>query len=219
MKRNSLLLILLVSLLFFSAVDAKGKWIKDQNGCRLWVENSANQVFKSVNWLGKCKNGYASGSGIARYTMKNWSQDIYRGDMKKGKIHGYGRYEWANKSTYAGEWKNGEIDGEGTAVSVNGQRYSGSWKNHKRHGKGKVTWKNPCPTCYQSFVGNFYKNTVRSGVYTLGNGKKINKKQTNKKQTNKKQTNKKQTELSYITSTYLDLMKGYAINRHLHYGN
>ncbi len=203
MKRNSLLLIL-ISLLLFSTTQVEAKWLKDKNGCHLWVENSAKRVFQSVSWLGQCKNGYASGSGVARYTMKDWSQDIYRGDIKKGKIHGYGRYEWSDKSIYAGEWKNGKMNGQGTSVSASGQRYSGTWRNNKRHGKGKAIWKNPCPTCYRSFVGNFYKNNMRSGVYILGNGKKINK---------------GKTELSNMTSTYLDLMKGYAVNRHLYYGN
>ncbi len=59
MKRNALLLIL-ISLLFLSTTQAEEKWLKDKNGCYLWVESSAKKVVQSVSWLGQCKNGYAS---------------------------------------------------------------------------------------------------------------------------------------------------------------
>ncbi|MCK5814228.1 MAG: hypothetical protein KAH03_08210 [Cocleimonas sp.] len=226
MKWNSLLLVLL-SLLFFNTAYAEKMWVKDKNQCHLFWSHSTKGMFKSVSWSGKCKNGYASGNGIAVYKMKNSTQDIYKGHMRRGKISGHGRYKWANKSTYTGEWKNNKMHGQGRRVWANKNRYAGQWKNSKMHGqgthiwfnlkrysgawknsyfhgKGKMTWKKPCPSCYKSFVGNFSYSNLKSGVYVLANGKKVNK---------------KRSTLSDTTSTYLKLMEGYTTNRHLHYGN
>lgn len=201
MKRNSLLFMLL-STLFFNTAHAKTLWAIDPHGCKLWW--GSEKYLESVRWSGACRNGYASGNGVAIYTLKNSAKDIYRGEMKKGKLNGSGRYEWANKNIYMGEWKNSKAHGQGTHLWSDGKKYIGTWKNHRREGKGKMTWEKPCPSCYQSFVGNFSNDSFDSGVYTLGNGKKINK---------------KKSKVSDTTSLYLDLMQGYLTNRHLHYGN
>ena len=226
MKWNSLLLIFCF-LLIFNTAQAEKKWVKDQNNCNIFWAHSRAGMFKSVSWSGKCKNGYASGSGIATYKMKNSTQDIYRGNIKRGKLNGAGRYQWASKNTYAGQWKNGRMQGQGryvwankntyagqwknskmhgqgTHVWLNKKQYTGTWKNSLPHGKGTMTWVKPCPSCYQSFKGLFSRNKRVSGMYILANGKKVNK---------------KKSALSDTTATYLELMRGYSTNRHMHYGN
>jgi hypothetical protein len=204
---KNIALLIIISATLFNAAHAEKKWVKTTNGCTLWWATSAYDVFKAVKWSGKCKNGYASGNGVARYYMKDKTQDIFRGHMKKGKIHGYGKYRWANGNTYAGMLKKGKIEGQGTLIWANGDRYTGSWKNHRTHGKGTISWNKPYLNHYKSFTGSFYKGQTKIGMYTRVNGTKVAKRQA------------PPTDVKAQTSTYLDLIRGYATNRHMHYGN
>ena len=203
MKKNILLLISLF-LIILSTTQVHAGWVKGQKGCLLWTVIKV----KSIKWTGKCKDGYASGKGIAFIRMSTRKLDEYYGEMRKGKIYGYGKYKWSSKDVYEGEWKNNKLDGQGTYIWPDGSRYEGEWKNGKREGQGKITWKDPCPTCNRSFVGVFSNNTMVSGTITLGNGEKVHK---------KKRTLSEFT--SDINSTYLNLMKGYMINQSLYNDN
>lgn len=202
--KNIALLLIIISATFFNVAKAEEKWVKSTNGCTVWWDASADDVFKAVEWSGKCKDGYASGDGVAKYHMTDGTEDVFQGSMKKGKLDGDGRYKWSNGGTYAGELKNGKMHGQGIRTWPNGDRYVGSWKQHQKHGKGTVTWGNPCPTCYKSFVGNFDQNKYTTGMYTLASGEKVAK---------------KEDSLSKLTSTYLQLITGYSVNRHAHHGN
>ena len=206
MKNIALLIIIFAT--FFNAANAKGKWVKTTNGCTTWWwSTSAAHPLKSVEWSGRCKNGYTSGNGVAKYHITNKTQDIFRGNMKKGKIHGYGKYRWANGNRYAGMWKKDKREGKGTHTWANGDRYTGAWKNNYRHGKGIVRWRKPYLNHYKSFTGNFYKGQYKTGIYTKIDGTKVAKRQSSR------------TDLKAQTNRYLELISGYSINRHMHYAN
>lgn len=148
MKNISLILILL-SLTLINSASAKGQWIKDQKGCNLWWDKK-NTLPKSVRWTGKCKNGYASGKGVARYQDTQLGKDVYKGEMKKGKPHGKGRYTWANGDNYKGHFKHSKIHGHG----------------YYRWGKKKPS----CTSCWKSFHGDFVNNKINTGLLTYANG-------------------------------------------------
>jgi len=205
---KNIALLIIISATLFNTANAAGKWVKTTNGCTAWWwSTSASNPLKSVEWSGQCKNGYTSGKGVAKYHITNKTQDIFRGHMKKGKIHGYGKYQWANGARYTGMFKKAKREGKGTYIWENGDRYTGSWKNNDRHGKGTVRWSKPYLNAYKSFTGNFYKGRYKTGIYTRINGTKVAKRKT------------QSTRLDAQISRSLELMSGYSINRHMHYGN
>jgi hypothetical protein len=64
----------------------------------------------SGSYTGGCKNGFASGKGIAKGT------DSYEGQFSRGMPDGKGTYRWANGTWYEGQWKNGVKEGKGKMV-------------------------------------------------------------------------------------------------------
>ena len=71
-------------------------------------------------------------------TYKNG--DVYEGEWKNGKKHGYGIITYSNGTEYEGEWKNGKMNGQGKLTSLNGTLYQGEWENDIINGKGKLTY-------------------------------------------------------------------------------
>ena len=63
--------------------------------------------------------------------------DIYQGELKNGKRHGEGAYQWHDNTTYIGEWKENIQDDDGICIWNNGNIYMGKWKNGKMNGDGK----------------------------------------------------------------------------------
>ena len=67
---------------------------------------------------------------------------IYDGELKNGKKHGEGKFEWSQGElgTYEGEWANGRMHGVGRRIWTSGDWegyfYMGGWENDKRNGKG-----------------------------------------------------------------------------------
>ena len=66
----------------------------------------------------------------------NVNGDVYVGEWKESKHHGYGTYKWVNGDVYVGEWKEGKQHGQGTYKWVNGDTHTGEWKGDDRHGLG-----------------------------------------------------------------------------------
>ena len=97
--------------------------------------------------------------------VRNYTDGIYRGDIKNNKRDGYGEFEYFNGYLYLGEWKEDKRDGEhgilynNKIMIYNGQwkddmkngngilykegkeKYNGEWKNDKYHGKGILYFK------------------------------------------------------------------------------
>jgi len=45
-------------------------------------------------------------------------------------------FKRANGDVYEGQWKNDKIHGFGVFIRSNGDKYSGEWYDDKMHGKG-----------------------------------------------------------------------------------
>merc|ERR1719460_2221381 len=66
--------------------------------------------------------------------------NVYVGQMKNGKKHGFGKLTWADGEVYVGEWKDDNRDGKGKLTLADGDVYVGEYKDDKKHGKGTFTW-------------------------------------------------------------------------------
>jgi hypothetical protein len=78
-------------------------WITATNQpCKIW--NPEPQPNESVTWSGPCKDGFASGKGILRWT-ENGNPD----------------------AEFDGEYANGKRNGPGVMITPDGQRVEGNW--------------------------------------------------------------------------------------------
>ncbi|ODM33802.1 hypothetical protein A6779_05570 [Marinobacter adhaerens] len=67
----------------------------------------------SLSYFGDCKNGLASGKGVAK------GRDFYNGEFLRGQPHGIGAYEWGLESDWAGDRYEGDfVDGERTGFGT-----------------------------------------------------------------------------------------------------
>lgn len=73
---------------------------------------------------GDCENGY----GVYKFS-DDWEGDVYKGNFKDGKRHGYGIYSWSEGSKYEGNWSNGYQHGEGKYTFADGEETEGEWSN------------------------------------------------------------------------------------------
>jgi len=82
-------------------------WITTTNKpCKIW--NPEPQPNESVTWSGPCKDGFASGKGILRWT-ENGKPDV----------------------EFDGEYVNGKRNGPGVMIAPDGHRIEGEWVNDK----------------------------------------------------------------------------------------
>merc|ERR1712100_141177 len=66
--------------------------------------------------------------------------NVYVGQMKNGKKHGFGKLTSADGAVYVGDWKDDKRNGKGKMTYASGEVYDGDWKDDKRDGKGTNTW-------------------------------------------------------------------------------
>jgi len=82
-------------------------WITTTNKpCKVW--NPEPQPNESVTWSGPCKDGFASGRGILRWT-ENGKPDV----------------------EFDGEYANGKRNGHGVLITPEGERIEGEWVNDR----------------------------------------------------------------------------------------
>jgi len=80
-------------------------WITTSNKpCKVW--NPEPQPNESVTWSGPCKDGFASGRGILRWT-ENGKPDV----------------------EFDGEYANGKRNWHGVMITPDGKRVEGQWVN------------------------------------------------------------------------------------------
>jgi hypothetical protein len=80
-------------------------WITASNmPCKIW--NPEPQANESVTWSGACKDGYASGKGVLKWTL-NGKPDI----------------------VFEGVYQNGKRNGPGVIITPEGERLQGLWMN------------------------------------------------------------------------------------------
>ncbi|HEX3486370.1 MAG TPA: hypothetical protein VHT51_15000 [Micropepsaceae bacterium] len=87
--------------------SATPDWITASNKpCKVW--NPEPQADESVTWSGACKDGYATGRGVLRWT-ENGKPDM----------------------VFDGEYANGKRNGHGTIITPDGKRVEGVWVDDK----------------------------------------------------------------------------------------
>ena len=98
--------------------------------------------------------------------MESFNNEVYEGDWKEGKRHGYGKLTDSSQVIYDGQWKNGKrVEEEPDYIKKfsdkvfknenfsNGDSYEGGYLKGKFEGQGQYTWKD----------GSFYKGEFSQG--------------------------------------------------------
>jgi hypothetical protein len=126
---KKLVLILIVSVLLQPfIIRAEGKWLEDKKtGCKAYVDYTSQNT--AIFWSGNCKNGKAHGKGVLRLYRESQLESTYNGEMKYGKMDGYGIYTTPDGHKYEGQWKNNLQNGNGIYIWPYGKKYEGQWKD------------------------------------------------------------------------------------------
>jgi hypothetical protein len=66
----------------------------------------------------------------------------YEGQWVAGKMHGWGKYHYADGGVYEGEWFEGKMHGRGSYVFANNNRYEGEWVQDVKEGYGVLIYVN-----------------------------------------------------------------------------
>ena len=119
------------------ALDTRAMAEDPQSGCKVWKPNLLPP--EDVTWAGACAGGYASGSGIARWSSGGKEMLMYEGTFKGGLLQGRGAMLASGGDRYEGDYKDGKRDGQGIYISGAGQRYEGGFRDNKKHGSATVT--------------------------------------------------------------------------------
>lgn len=91
--------------------------------------------------LSYARNRYLRSDYVKEYSLQEYSNGFYLGEVLNGKRHGYGFYYWYPKSSsrisdgtlYMGYWKDGEKQGEGFNLNHDGTCYHGDFSNGEYH--------------------------------------------------------------------------------------
>ena len=83
-------------------------WITATNQpCKIWNPNPVPN--ESVTWSGGCTDGYASGTGVLRWTLNGKLDVEYQGRYANGKRNGHGVLLTADGRRIEGDWLNDEL--------------------------------------------------------------------------------------------------------------
>jgi hypothetical protein len=83
---------------------------------------------------GEWKDHKKHGYGEFRFA----SGAFYRGMWREDSRHGLGKYTLMNGEIYEGEYKNDMREGQGTYMFRSGAKYDGCWRKHLKNGMGKL---------------------------------------------------------------------------------
>ena len=65
---------------------------------------------------------------------------MYEGEWLNNKIHGQGKYMWADGRIYFGFWVENKMHGDGQLVWPDGRSYEGEFVNDVKEGQGTFQW-------------------------------------------------------------------------------
>jgi hypothetical protein len=116
------------------SVHAEDGFIRDKKGCK--VSNPNPKPEESVEWSGKCVEGYADGKGLLQWYVNGAASTRYEGTVQHGQLSGRGKLTMPDGATYDGQWLAGKQDGKGVQSMPDGTRYEGEWKNGQPNGHG-----------------------------------------------------------------------------------
>jgi len=90
-------------------------------------------VFNSgAKYKGNFKKGLLHGKGIFYFS----NGDRYTGDWKDQNRHGYGKFVFKSGNIYTGYFVKNAFEGKGTMEYTNGEKYKGDWVDNEKSGKG-----------------------------------------------------------------------------------
>lgn len=90
----------------------------------------------------------------------------YKGQFRKGKIHGEGTLYFSNGNKYVGKWVDHYRQGKGRLVFTNGDSYNGQFHHSKFHGLGEMVFSNG-----DRYRGNWTDDYMHGeGSYNYHNG-------------------------------------------------
>ncbi len=134
---------LTLHLIFFSfAVSAqtiKGRFLPDKHsGCRVWVAEAP--VDLRVSWSGPCAGGKAEGTG----TLVEYAADKevlrYEGEMRKGRLNGKGKLNYAGGLKEEGSFADGLLQGPGKRSFPGGGYAEGEFVKGQLKGNGRIVY-------------------------------------------------------------------------------
>ena len=101
----------------------------------------SDEAAHNVSWSGACKNGFAQGPGILKWTEKDDARPaLFEGTLVDGRAHGDGYLKSASLSQYEGGFKDGMREGMGVELDLGGGRYDGNWYADHYHGTGSKVY-------------------------------------------------------------------------------
>ena len=73
--------------------------------------------------------GQFNKAGLPHGIVRQINNDnaIYEGQMREGKLYGYGRLFFSSGSIYMGKYQNNKRHGQGTCINANGVVENGRW--------------------------------------------------------------------------------------------
>ncbi|HEX5280458.1 MAG TPA: hypothetical protein VFW28_10280 [Micropepsaceae bacterium] len=87
---------------------AKPDWIVTTNQpCKVW--NPEPQPNESVTWSGECKDGFATGKGILRWSESGKPEVVFDGEYRNGKRNGHGVLMTPDGDHVEGVWVDDEL--------------------------------------------------------------------------------------------------------------
>lgn len=110
-------------------------FIQDMHG--VWVWNPMAAENENCEWTGPSRFGYASGFGTLVWYRHGKPVSTYIGNMRHGKCHGKGLYNFPSGDKYDGEWQDGLRHGYGVFTAKDGSVSKGRWEKDTR--KGSLT--------------------------------------------------------------------------------
>ena len=141
------ILCVLASLLFASAFtfdvahaaegDKPASYIGEKD-CMVFNPHPTDD--ERITWSGGCKNGFAEGTGVLQFYLKDQPTSRYEGVLGAGKREGKGTATTESGAKYVGTFVNNELAGEVEFISAKGDHYQGGWKNGKPEGRGKFKY-------------------------------------------------------------------------------
>ena len=90
---------------------------------------------KGNRYVGQLKNGKRHGYGSYQFA----NGDKYEGEYRDGEKQGYGTYEFKKGDRYVGYFEDGQYHQWGAYLFANGDKYFGQYTKGKRNGKGTLS--------------------------------------------------------------------------------
>lgn len=105
---------------------------KNREFFEVGISQAINEIRSQATAFGGILYEEVYHNEIFKLSLSNGS---YEGELKDGKLNGFGTYTFNNGDKYEGHWKDGKKHGHGTYTHPLGT-YVGDWVNDKRHGNG-----------------------------------------------------------------------------------